>query len=131
MEASAQAEKNSGDIQTAEEGVYANAVFEFAFRFIVINPLRDTSKRFTPITCNQVGHFSPNKIYPDGQEYTMETHRFGRKLKLPSTFAIKHQIRKLMFENLVKEAEVAAKAEAIRRSASDEQGPIEQIAKDA
>ena len=44
----------------------------------------------------------------------MRTHRFGRKLKLPSTFAIKHQIRKLMFEDAVKKAEVEARAEAIR-----------------
>lgn len=61
----------------------------------------------------------------------MQTHRFGRKLKLPSTIAIKHQIRKLIFEDLVREAEVAARAEAIRRSLSDESGPVEQIAKDA
>ena len=61
----------------------------------------------------------------------MQTHRFGRKLKLPSTFAIKHQIRKLMFEDLVREAEEIAKAEGIRRSSSDGPGPVEQIAKDA
>jgi hypothetical protein len=34
--------------------------------------------------------------------------------------AIKHQIRKLMFEDLLKEVEVIAKAEAIRRSMSKE-----------
>jgi hypothetical protein len=44
----------------------------------------------------------------------MHTHRFGRKLKLPSTIAIKHQIRKLMLEELVEKAEAGAKAEAIR-----------------
>ena len=38
----------------------------------------------------------------------MQTHRFGRKIKLPSTIAIKHQLRKLMFEDLVKEGEDAA-----------------------
>jgi len=59
----------------------------------------------------------------------MQTHRFGRKLKLPSAIAIKHQIRKLMFEDLVKEAEEIARAEAIRRSSRDEPGPVEQIAK--
>ena len=32
----------------------------------------------------------------------MQTRRFGRKLKLPATIAIKHQIRKLMFEDSVK-----------------------------
>jgi hypothetical protein len=44
----------------------------------------------------------------------MHTHRFGRRLKLPATIAIKHQIRKLMFEDLVKEAQEIAKAEAVR-----------------
>jgi hypothetical protein len=50
----------------------------------------------------------------------MHTHRFGKKIKLPSTIAIKHQIRKLMWEDLVKETEVIARAEAIRRSLSEE-----------
>jgi len=50
----------------------------------------------------------------------MNTHRFGKKIKLPSTIAIKHQIRKLMLEDLVKETEVIARAEAIRRSLSEE-----------
>jgi len=50
----------------------------------------------------------------------MHTHRFGKKIKLPSTIAIKHQIRKLMWEDLVKETEVIARAEVIRRSLSEE-----------
>jgi hypothetical protein len=50
----------------------------------------------------------------------MHTYRFGRKLKLPATIAIKHQLRKLMFEDLVKEVEVIARAEAILRSLSEE-----------
>jgi hypothetical protein len=50
----------------------------------------------------------------------MHTYRFGKKIKLPSTIAIKHQIRKLMWEDLVKETEVIARAEAIRRSLSEE-----------
>ena len=29
----------------------------------------------------------------------MRTHLFGRKLKLPATFVIKHQIRRLMAED--------------------------------
>jgi hypothetical protein len=57
----------------------------------------------------------------------MHTHRFGRKLKLPSTITIKHQIRKMIFEDFTKEAEVVARAEAIRRSLSEETRPIEQI----
>lgn len=44
----------------------------------------------------------------------MRTHRFGRKLKLPSTIAIKHQIRRLMFEDLAKEADAKARVEAGR-----------------
>jgi hypothetical protein len=47
-------------------------------------------------------------------EDVMRTHRFGRKLKLPATIAIKHQIRKLMLQDLLKEAEDAARAESIR-----------------
>jgi hypothetical protein len=39
----------------------------------------------------------------------MHTHRFGRKLKLPSTIAIKHQIRKLMLEESVEKAEAGAR----------------------
>jgi len=41
----------------------------------------------------------------------METRRFGRKIKLPATIAIKHQIMKLMLED-------ALKAEAAERSKS-------------
>ena len=37
----------------------------------------------------------------------MRTQRFGRTIKLPSTIAIKHQIRKLMFEEAVQKAEAA------------------------
>jgi hypothetical protein len=33
----------------------------------------------------------------------MDTKRFGRKLKLPATAAIKHQIRTLMLEDLIAE----------------------------
>jgi hypothetical protein len=38
----------------------------------------------------------------------MQTHRFGKKIKLPSTIAIRHQLRTLMIEDLVKKAEEAA-----------------------
>jgi hypothetical protein len=34
----------------------------------------------------------------------MQTHRFGRKLNLPSTIAIKHQVRKLMADDRAKNA---------------------------
>jgi hypothetical protein len=46
--------------------------------------------------------------------------RFGRKLKLPSTGAIKPQIRKLMFEDSVEKAEAGARAEAIRGQLREE-----------
>jgi hypothetical protein len=58
----------------------------------------------------------------------MHTHRFGRRLKLPAAIAIKHQIRKLMFEDLVREAEAIAKPEAVSRPSSDESLPAEKIA---
>jgi hypothetical protein len=54
----------------------------------------------------------------------MYTHRFGRKLKLPSTIAIKHQIRKLMFEELIQKAEAAARAEAIGGRPHEEARPL-------
>jgi hypothetical protein len=41
----------------------------------------------------------------------METRRFGRKLKLPSTIAIKHQIKKLMADDALKQ-EAAERAKA-------------------
>jgi hypothetical protein len=54
------------------------------------------------------------------QERPMHTHRFGRKVKLPATIAIKHQIRKLMFEDLVKKAEAETGAEVFRGQPSEE-----------
>jgi hypothetical protein len=54
----------------------------------------------------------------------MRTHRFGRKIKLPATIAIKHQIRKLMFEDAVKKAEAGARAEAIRGQLREETRPL-------
>jgi len=38
----------------------------------------------------------------------MRTHRFGRKLKLPSTIAIKHQIRKMTAQDALKKAQAEA-----------------------
>jgi hypothetical protein len=54
----------------------------------------------------------------------MHTHRFGRKLKLPSTIAIKHQIRKLMLEELVEKAEAGPKAQAIRITTRETPPPV-------
>jgi hypothetical protein len=57
----------------------------------------------------------------------MRTHRFGRKLKLPSTFVIKHQIRMLMAEDARKKAA----AEATETSAGEhvrQLGILEKVA---
>jgi hypothetical protein len=54
----------------------------------------------------------------------MQTSRFGRKLKLPATIAIKHQVRQLMFEEAAKTAEAAARAEAIRVQLPEETQPL-------
>jgi len=51
----------------------------------------------------------------------MRTHRFGRKIRLPSTMAIKHQIRTLVARDEVARAEAAASAEASRRRHPGEQ----------
>ncbi len=64
----------------------------------------------------------------------MRTHRFGRKIKLPATISIKHQVRKLMLEDSVKSAEAEARAEVFRGQPSEEMlvnadvvyGPIRQ-----
>jgi hypothetical protein len=48
------------------------------------------------------------------------------KLKLPSTIAIKHQIRELMFQDSVKTAEARARAEAIRGQLREETRPLVQ-----
>ena len=48
----------------------------------------------------------------------MRTHRFGRKLKLPATIAIKHQIRMLMLEDSIK-------ADARERAQADPPQPEE------
>ena len=42
----------------------------------------------------------------------MRTHRFGRKIKLPSTMAIKQQIRSLMARDEIARAQADARAEA-------------------
>jgi hypothetical protein len=56
----------------------------------------------------------------------MRTHRFGRKIKLPATIAIKHALRKLMFEDAVKKAEAGARVEAIRGQLREETRPLVQ-----
>jgi hypothetical protein len=50
----------------------------------------------------------------------MRTYQFGRKIKLPATIAIKHQLRMLMAQDEAKEAEAEARAEACRRQRREE-----------
>jgi hypothetical protein len=54
----------------------------------------------------------------------MQTSRFGRKVKLPATIAIKHQVRQLMFEEAVKKAEAETQAEAVRGQLREETQPL-------
>lgn len=56
----------------------------------------------------------------------MRTHRFGRKLKLPATIAIKHQLRTLMHQDAVKRAKAAEEAGAIRGQPPAETRPLVQ-----
>jgi len=41
----------------------------------------------------------------------MRTHRFGRKIRLPSTIAIKHQIKMLMVRDEIARSDAEAGAE--------------------
>jgi len=50
----------------------------------------------------------------------MRTHRFGRRIKLPATIAIKHQIRMRMAEYEIKKVEAEARAEACRGQPREE-----------
>ena len=50
----------------------------------------------------------------------MRTHRFGRKIKLPSTMAIKHQIRTLMAQDDTERGAAEARAEVLRGQQPDE-----------
>jgi hypothetical protein len=56
----------------------------------------------------------------------MRTHRFGRKIKLPATIVIKHQLRKLMFEDATKKVEAEASAEAVRGQLREKTRPVVQ-----
>jgi len=48
----------------------------------------------------------------------MRTHRFGRKIKLPATTAIKHQIRMRMAQYEIKKAEAEAAPGALAQQSS-------------
>ena len=49
----------------------------------------------------------------------MRTHRFGRKIKLPATIVIKHQIRMLMARDEVKKAEAQFIEQSARQAVRD------------
>jgi hypothetical protein len=49
----------------------------------------------------------------------MRTHRFGRKIKLPATIAIKHQIRMRIAQFELEQAEIAATHKAPLRQSSE------------
>jgi hypothetical protein len=54
----------------------------------------------------------------------VHTHRFGRKIKLPATMTIKHQIRMLMAQDEVKKAEAQLIELSARRAARDGKLPL-------
>ena len=54
----------------------------------------------------------------------MRTHRFGRKIKLPATITIKHQIRMLMAQDEVKKAEAKLIEQSARQAVCDGTLPL-------
>ena len=50
----------------------------------------------------------------------MRTHRFGRKIKLPATIAIKHQVRMRMAQYELEKTEIAATHKALLGQSSEE-----------
>jgi hypothetical protein len=54
----------------------------------------------------------------------MRTHRFGRKIKLPATITIKHQIRMLMAQDEVKKAELELIEPQARQAVRDGTLPL-------
>jgi hypothetical protein len=52
-------------------------------------------------------------------ECLMRTHRFGRKIKLPATIVIKHQIRMLMAQDEIKKAEAQSVEQSVRQLSVD------------
>ncbi|MFZ0621264.1 MAG: hypothetical protein WAM76_04595 [Pseudolabrys sp.] len=54
----------------------------------------------------------------------MRTHRFGRKIKLPATIVLKHQIRMLMAQDEVKKTEAQLVEPSARRAGRDGTLPL-------
>lgn len=50
----------------------------------------------------------------------MRTHRFGRKIKLPATIVIKHQIRMLMAQDEVRKTEAQPVEGSVRQLSVEE-----------
>jgi hypothetical protein len=53
-------------------------------------------------------------------ECLMRTHRFGRRIKLPATIVIKHQIRMLMAQDEVTKAKAEFVEQSMRQLSLDE-----------
>jgi hypothetical protein len=58
----------------------------------------------------------------------MRTHRFGRKIKLPATITIKHQIRMLMAQDEPKKAEAKLIEPQVRQAVRDGTLPLSALA---
>ena len=65
----------------------------------------------------------------------MHTHRFGRKLKLPSTVAIKHGILRTMFQDELDAQALAAKSDKVLvahgRGAAEAPNDVETLRRNA
>jgi hypothetical protein len=48
------------------------------------------------------------------EEQAVDTHRFGRKIKLPATVAIKHELRMMMAQDINK-----AELETVRKTSEE------------
>jgi hypothetical protein len=55
----------------------------------------------------------------------MRTHRFGKKLKLPATIAIKHQLRTLIYLDSLAKAEKAERE--LKQSADNGAKPADPV----
>jgi hypothetical protein len=55
----------------------------------------------------------------------VRTHRFGKKLKLPATIAIKHQLRTLMYLDSLAKAEKAE--QELKQSADNRAKPADPL----
>ena len=61
----------------------------------------------------------------------MDTFRFGRRLKLPATSSIKHQLRAMMWADEVKKAETEARTKAVHVPRDEDKRPAAQTLTEA